>query len=751
MINSNGISGILHCHTEYSYHDGCCSAAVLAGYAKKKNCPAIAITDHGNLDGIDDFSRSCRKEGIKPILGVEAYIEEQDEGRQHLVILARDRDGWESIKNAVEESRKRVFTDKSGSYPRMDKKILEANFAPGAAGHGHVFILSGCIKGPIAQMLQFNLRIKKRISRLQREQNQYVNYDSSHKLKEECEKAEQEVITLGMQCALFKDQKKEYNMYKKKLAASKRRLKNVEGRYNKAKESERKIEEIEQRIRSLRDSYNSDNYALALQEARYYQSLGGFFMELQYHGSDNERYIMPLLVKIARELGIPVVATNDIHYARMEDAKSRQFLRSVHNGSVASTFPEDKELYMKTDEELADMLLQVLPEDAVEESIRNIRHIITECSFPLYEQELEKERNYQTNTADILDLIYLCDNCLDILKNNGYNLLWDSIPFDRQALTGYLKGGRKEILELFKGKIAEVGLGKNYALAEITLYRCWYLISLDPAVFLCCVVRHDTSLLPQIQKYCFAKGIKLLRPDINRSMLYAVPDGKGILLGLGLIPGMEKAWGDICRGRAFREFADFHDLEGRTGLDKDTLHLIKNLCSCQGYSGDGQLDRQYFGVYLNLASLAGYPPCTVVTEGERDYLELYGIITGLEELYAQNGSIMCRLSLKNRSETYRITVFSGLYIRVRGRIQEGMPVKVKCEWPVREERDFRDSMNAVDLMRIHHMAYYADGSTRETDGDIPRYAQVYIQEPDGTLAPAGDGSCLTGPKKIPVL
>ena len=90
----------LHVHTHYSALDGACKVEDLVARAVELGMPALAITDHGVLSGIIQFYQQCRKAGIKPIIGLEAYVVEdrfrkegQNEERWHLTLLARDDDG----------------------------------------------------------------------------------------------------------------------------------------------------------------------------------------------------------------------------------------------------------------------------------------------------------------------------------------------------------------------------------------------------------------------------------------------------------------------------------------------------------------------------------------------------------------------------------------------------------------------------------------------------------------------------------
>ena len=64
----------LHCHTHYSLLDGVNRIPELVKHVKASGMNAVAITDHGNLYGAIEFYNGCKKGGIKPILGFEAYV-----------------------------------------------------------------------------------------------------------------------------------------------------------------------------------------------------------------------------------------------------------------------------------------------------------------------------------------------------------------------------------------------------------------------------------------------------------------------------------------------------------------------------------------------------------------------------------------------------------------------------------------------------------------------------------------------------
>ena len=90
----------LHLHTQYSLLDGAISAKKLFARCKELGMDSVAVTDHGNLFGVVDFYTQAKAEGIKPILGIEAYIatgsrfeKQKDTGikgnMSHLILLER--------------------------------------------------------------------------------------------------------------------------------------------------------------------------------------------------------------------------------------------------------------------------------------------------------------------------------------------------------------------------------------------------------------------------------------------------------------------------------------------------------------------------------------------------------------------------------------------------------------------------------------------------------------------------------------
>ena len=136
----------LHTHTQYSLLDGAIKIAGLASRAAALGMPAVAITDHGNLFGAVEFYRAAREAGLRPVLGMEAYVAPGSRhdrspggaGPYHLVLLARDRTGWDNLMKLASIGYLEGFYYK----PRIDLESL-------AAHGGGLIGLSACVKGEV--------------------------------------------------------------------------------------------------------------------------------------------------------------------------------------------------------------------------------------------------------------------------------------------------------------------------------------------------------------------------------------------------------------------------------------------------------------------------------------------------------------------------------------------------------------------------------------------------------------------------
>ncbi|MEQ8844223.1 MAG: DNA polymerase III subunit alpha [Phycisphaerales bacterium] len=136
----------LHLHTEYSLLDGGNRIDRLTDRIADLGTPAVAVTDHGNMFGAVAFYEACRRRGVRPILGVEAYVcppgrPRQDrtytgvsDGGYHLVLLAENITGWNNLMLLCSQAYLTGFYFK----PRIDRDLLEAHSSGLIAINGHL-------------------------------------------------------------------------------------------------------------------------------------------------------------------------------------------------------------------------------------------------------------------------------------------------------------------------------------------------------------------------------------------------------------------------------------------------------------------------------------------------------------------------------------------------------------------------------------------------------------------------------------
>ncbi|MCK5111696.1 MAG: DNA polymerase III subunit alpha [Arcobacteraceae bacterium] len=120
----------LHLHTEYSLLDGANKIKALAKKVKELGMTSVAMTDHGNMFGTIDFYNTMKKEGIKPIIGMEAYLHNQEElgdksvkQRFHLCLYAKNDIGYKNLMFLSSQAYMHGFY----YYPRINKKLLKEN------------------------------------------------------------------------------------------------------------------------------------------------------------------------------------------------------------------------------------------------------------------------------------------------------------------------------------------------------------------------------------------------------------------------------------------------------------------------------------------------------------------------------------------------------------------------------------------------------------------------------------------------
>lgn len=427
--------GIIHAHTEHSLKDSVLSPQTLCKRAAELGAPAVVLTDHGVLTGVFEFMKAAAANGIKGIPGVEAYVQEDNSltKREHLLLIPKNLLGYQAISKAVTMSNTRIH-DK---HPCVNIDILEQCFGVGSKGHGNVISTSACVGGILSKVLLKNRSLEAEAEKIRNKMKKCNSPEDPAYIanKKECDRLICEIKdTMTKRDALvkiasrkFKQKERslnalpvgsaEYAEFKAKLDAEKSETENaakellaikkriaelnnlkkiVHAQCSEAEKthSRWKInrEALDKVLKGMKPDY--ELYEEAKAKALKYSDIFGennFYIELQYHRISDEMYVMPLLVQIADELNLPVVACNDIHYANnsKEDVRARQLINSLRFNTWSPLREGDTEYYIKTDEELREILSEILPSETVEKALQGIGEIVSRCDV-----QLPKEKHY---------------------------------------------------------------------------------------------------------------------------------------------------------------------------------------------------------------------------------------------------------------------------------------------------------------------------------------------------------------------
>lgn len=247
----------------------------------------MAITDHGNMFGAIDFYQKMTGEGVKPIIGMEAYIHNSDElgdkstkQRYHLCLYAKNMTGYKNLMYLSSMA----YLEGFYYYPRINKKLLREN----AEG---LICSAACLQGEV---------------------NWHLNTNNE------------------------------------------RNVKAGAGGYERAKEVALEYKEI----------FGDD-----------------FYLEIMRHGIGDQFFIDEQVIKLSNETGIKLIATNDTHYLKQEDAPPHEaFMCIAMNKQLDDPNRmrhSVEEFYLKTPEEMA-LLFADIPE-----ALQNTQEIVAKCNLEL--------------------------------------------------------------------------------------------------------------------------------------------------------------------------------------------------------------------------------------------------------------------------------------------------------------------------------------------------------------------------------
>lgn len=316
----------LHLHSEYSLLDGACRIKDIPKAARLAGHNAVAITDHGVMYGAVAFYKACKAEGIKPIIGCEVYVarrsmydreKEFDAGNFHLILLVKNKIGWDNLIYLVSKG----FTDGFYSKPRIDTELLEKHTEG-------LVCLSGCLAGYIQHSI-------------------------------------------------------------------------VAGEYTKAEEYARRLDKAFGR--------------------------GYFYLELQDHGLKDDPVVCSGIRNLSEKTGIPMVATNDVHYIKKSDSETQAILLCIQTNNVITDGKpfgfETDEFYYKNTDEMSRLF------SAYKDAIDNTQKIADMCNFDFEFGKTELPRYKPENGMKPDEYLkYLAYNGLERKSEDGHIVFSEKYP-----------------------------------------------------------------------------------------------------------------------------------------------------------------------------------------------------------------------------------------------------------------------------------------------------------------------------------
>lgn len=439
-----------HCHSMYSINDSAVSPRDLVKRASELGVKNITLTDHGTLLGNLRFMEAGKEFGVNTIPGVEAYCE----NKTHLILIPKNYDGYRNISYAMRDANQYMAEflaaekangkKKPKGTPIMTDSIIETYFS----NNPNVIATSACIQGPIASILLRSRKDKKKakynktLTETRTDHDAYIQAKKLQTKIAEDLREQKKYRTARMKFQKPAHQKKIDKLRQKLNAMSEtdpkradilgkfidaendykdscRDLPKIEdsiSHLEKRKEELRKIiiqttpnyKKYEKALEGLQDIriFSDDElYQEALTKILWFKEIfPNFFIEVQYHGIDHEAYVMPLLVRLARETNTPLIAANDAHMLDGSETsvEARRIMRFGYFERAQTVTDADKELYLKSNEELFEVLSKVIDNDAVNEAIDNLS-ILEECRVILPEGKHYPKVGGNVSIDDLID------------------------------------------------------------------------------------------------------------------------------------------------------------------------------------------------------------------------------------------------------------------------------------------------------------------------------------------------------------
>ncbi|MGM0534356.1 MAG: DNA polymerase III subunit alpha [Campylobacterota bacterium] len=466
----------LHLHTEYSLLDGANKLKDLAKEIKNLGMDSVAMTDHGNMFGAIDFYQTMQAEGIKPIIGMEGYLHNNEQlgdkstrQRFHICLYAKNQTGYKNLMYLSSQA----YIEGFYYYPRINKKILKEHCEG-------LICSSACLQGEI---------------------NWHLNTNE----------------------------------------------KNVK--------------------------FGAKGYERAKEIALEYKEIFGddFYLEIMRHGIDDQYTVDDKIIKLAKETGIKLIATNDTHYLKKDYADPHEAFMCI---AMNKQYDDPNrlrhsvhEFFLKSPEQMAKLYADI------PEVIENTQEIVQKCdleldlgnptppNFKFVKEYAQADGVEYDNDADYF--VYKCKEGLKerlkLVDEDQHQIYWDRLQKEMDIINSMKFPGYMLIVWDFVRECEvldiPIGPGRGSAAGSLVAYVL-KITNIDPMKYDLLFERFlnpERVSMPDIDMdFCQARRGEIIDYVVEKYGRYNVAQvitfgsmlAKGVLRDVGRVLGLPYAKAD---------------------------------------------------------------------------------------------------------------------------------------------------------------------------------------------------------------
>lgn len=370
--------GIFHIHTEESVKESLMQMDELFQSAKEMGAPAVVITDTNSLGGWIQAAGFAEQHGIKAVVGTEITVEwkvDEETIEGQMILIPQDSQGYRALC--------KLFFAMNPPKKTVNKAMLEKYIGSGSVGHGHVLASTAGVKGLICQLLLQDYSLEEEVCRAENAMKRLCCPDTPAYLqaRERVKEIEQKLLSSLYQHSdnVSEESKQLVSQLSLQQKEWKAKLNKYETQIAKWRQNQQLIQAHRKRILPFEKRYQQ-----AVDLCREWIRVFGdnqIYLELQYHGMEEEAYVMPILASLHQYAPVNLIASNHVHYTTdsASDLRRQKLLKTIRGEKGGRRTPDEGTYYIKDDKELSETLLAILQDDIVSWAMEGIGKLVSQC------------------------------------------------------------------------------------------------------------------------------------------------------------------------------------------------------------------------------------------------------------------------------------------------------------------------------------------------------------------------------------